>query len=249
MTLSHSFLTATAVAIVLSAPARAEDWAMQVTSYLWFPETRSGFETPRGEVQTKLSASDALKNLDAGLMVTGIARSDDWSIVGDVFYLDVDGSARTPFGVLFSKVASESKLTSASAYALYRVSSAGNYRLDLGLGLRAMHSDMTLRLLPGALAGEKLRVNDSWADPLLALRYDQSLNDNWTTSFALDYGGFGWGSASDETWQAVMTVGYRLNEKWSLNGGWRHLHIDRANDGVPYKLKMSGPLLGAAFRF
>lgn len=236
-------------AMLAGTAAQAQDWRFDLTSYLWFPETRTSIELPRGTATSELSASDALKNLDAGLMLSGTARRGPWTLVGDLLYMDVDGDGPTPFGVLFSGVAVETRLTALSGYALYNVIDDPHQRLDLGMGLRAMRSDVKLRLQPGLLPQEATRIRDDWVDTVLALRYSARLNDAWTAGVALDYGGFGIGSASDETWQAVATVGYALNDNWSLLAGYRHLHVDQESDGIPYKLKLSGPMLGVNWRF
>lgn len=240
------------VAILSVVPVRAQtpsDWSFDLTGYMWFPETRTTVTTPRGDAQTTLSASDALKNLDVGVMLSGAARRGKWSLVADFLYLDISASKSTPFGALFSEVEAGTRLMSASGYGLYQVSKGENYRLDVGLGFRAMQSDMTIRFRPGMLPGEKIKITDTWVDPLLALRYRLDFNEKWSAGLALDYGGFGWGSASDETWQAVATVGYSFNKQWAVAGGWRYLHVDRENGEHPYKLKMSGPMLGLTYRF
>ncbi len=238
-------------AIFAAAPAFAQDtgWHYSATSYLWFPETRTRVQTSRGPAETELSVQDALENLDMGVMLTAEARRDRWSLVGDLIYLDVDGSAPSPFGLLFSEVAAESKLTSISAYALYQVWANPQHNLDLGAGLRAGKADVTMTFRAGALPQQQLRFKDDWIDPVIALRYTGQIAQGWTTNLALDYGGFGIGSASDETWQAIATVGYQLNERWTLQGGYRHLRIDQEKDGLPYRLEMSGPVIGVSMKF
>jgi len=234
-----------------AVPALAQDanWNYSATSYLWFPQTTTGMETPRGTAEAELSAKDALENLDMGIMLTGQAQRDRWSLVGDLIYLDVDGSSPSPFGLLYSDVAAESKLTSISAFALYQVWQNSQHSLDLGAGLRAVKTDLTMTFRAGILPQSRIRIQDDWIDPVLALRYSGRLSDRWTGHMSLDYGGFGIGSASDETWQAVASLGYQLNDRWSLLAGYRHLQIDQEKDGLPYRLELSGPVFGLNIRF
>lgn len=249
--MTRNILVAGLAAALAATPALAQDgsWHYSATSYLWFPDTKTRVQTSRGPAESELSVSDALENLDMGVMLTAQARRDRWSLVADLIYLDVDGSAPSPFGLLFSEVATESRLTSISGYALYQVWANPDHSLDLGMGFRAGKADVTTTLRAGVLPQEKLHVTDNWVDPLVALRYTGQIAQGWSANLALDYGGFGIGSASDETWQVVATVGYQLSERWSLQGGYRHLRIDQEKDGLPYRLEMSGPVIGVSMRF
>ncbi|MNV95764.1 hypothetical protein D3C71_1906950 [compost metagenome] len=92
-------------------------------------------------------------------------------------------------------------------------------------------------------------VHDSWVDPLLAVRASAQLSDRWRAVLWVDGGGGDIGDASRETWQITSVVSFKLNEQWSMSGGYRHLYIDRESDGVAYDLKLSGPILGGSFRF
>ncbi|MBD9529573.1 outer membrane beta-barrel protein [Paracoccus sp. PAR01] len=244
-------LAGSAAALAAAAPATAQDrsWHYSATSYLWFPETKTRIQTPRGAAESELSVQDALENLDMGLMLTAQAQRDRWSVVGDLLYLDVDGSAPSPFGLLFSEVAAESKLTAISGYGFYQVWADPRHRLDLGAGLRAAKADVTLTFRAGVLPQERLRIKDDWIDPVLALRYSGQVAQGWSASVAADYGGFHIGDASEETWQVIATLGYQLNEKWSLQGGYRYLRIDQEKDGLPYRLEMSGPVIGVSMKF
>lgn len=112
-----------------------------------------------------------------------------------------------------------------------------------------MKSTLDLTFSPGALAGRQQYISESWIDPLIAARISTQLNDRWSVTAAFDYGGFGIGSASNETWQAIATLGYALNEDWTVMGGYRHLFVDRQNQGTDYSLEMTGLIFGATYRF
>ena len=72
-----------------------------------------------------------------------------------------------------------------------------------------------------------------------------------TTSGSLpassDYGGFGGGS--DESWQAFASVGYQFDPRWSVQGGWRYMAIEKEIDGRDLEVDLNGPLLGVTIRF
>jgi opacity protein-like surface antigen len=62
-------------------------------------------------------------------------------------------------------------------------------------------------------------------------------------SLYLDAGGFGVGS--DETYQAILGVGYHLNDKWTLVSGLRYIDFTRNGN----KFSQTGLSLGASYQF
>lgn len=84
-----------------------------------------------------------------------------------------------------------------------------------------------------------------WIDPILGLRARLDLTERLWLGLRGDLGGFGIGSASDFTWQAMGLLHYRLTEHWILSGGYRGLGFDRE----PYDLIQHGPILGFSYRF
>jgi len=241
----------TIVAIALAAPACAQDagWDFSVSGYMWLPKSTTKVDTPWGTAKSVLSIGDAMEALDFGSMISGTARRGRWAITGDLIYLNLSDDTSTPFGALFSNLHMRTKLASLSGYGMYEVYETDGTRVELGLGARAMKSTLDLTFSPGTLAGRQQHISDSWIDPLIAARISTQLNDRWSVTASLDYGGFGIGSASNETWQAIATLGYALSEDWTLMGGYRHLFVDRQNQGTDYSLEMTGLIFGATYRF
>lgn len=225
------------------------DWQIGVSSYVWLPETETSIETPLGTASSTLSRSDALDALDIGVMLGVSARRGPWSLIGDIFYLDLSFHDQTPFGRVFSAIDMRTTLTSLAGYGLYNLYDRDGLVLDAGAGLRMMSSDIEVTLQGVAQDDRDTSISDTWGDPLLALRASASLGERWQVAILADAGGFGIDRASDRTWQIVTALTYRISESWSASGGYRHLYVDRENDGVPYELEMSGPLLGVSYRF
>lgn len=231
------------------AVADTMDWQVELSSYGWFPETTSHVKTPLGTVKSELSASDALDSLDTAFMGSISARKGPWSVVGDIFYLDLSFKERSPFGRLFSEVETTTTLKSVGGYGLYSVFTNNWFALDAGVGARYLSGDIDVVLRGISRPDVKSSVNDAWVDPLVAVRATAHLGNSWRVVIWMDGGGFGVADASDRTWQLTSAVSYRLNDKWSLSGGYRYLYLDRETDGVPYDLKFSGPLVGLSYRF
>ncbi len=234
--------------LLLAAPAAAQDWTYDAAVYLWFPKTDVTLDTPLGSVTGELSISDALQDLDLAFMGAVEARKGPWGFVGDFVYMDVSSDAPTPRGLAFSEVAVDTKLTFFSAYGLYRVQGDERKSIDLGAGFRANWTDVTTSFVGAAAASRVFETDDDWVDPLLAARFRMKFDDQWYGALFLDGGGFGVGS--DSTYQVIATVGYRINEKWAVQGGYRYLNIDKEEtNSRDLEIELSGPIIGAVYRF
>jgi opacity protein-like surface antigen len=63
----------------------------------------------------------------------------------------------------------------------------------------------------------------------------------------VDYGGF---DGDDETWQAMLTADYAINESWMIRAGYRYLTADHeVDDGRTMSFTQSGPVIGVTYRF
>jgi|GEM_PF-1151308 len=241
----------TILSLISSFPALAQSspWGFEASSYIWLPESTTGIKTEAGNVDSELSVSDALDQLDVGIMLTGVAQRDRWSLVGDLVYLNLEAEENTPFGQLYSKLESDTTLFILNGYVFYQIYHPSDVGVGLGVGARAVDSSVETTLRPGLLPAGSDKVSDDWVDPVLAFRLLGQVSKSWSASLTLDFGGFGSVNASDSTWQGVALIAYQLTDSWLLRGGYRHLYIDREADGQSYDFEMSGALFGVSFRF
>jgi hypothetical protein len=236
------------LSLLLAGPASAQDWTYSAAVYLWFPKTDVTIETPRGTVEGELSISDALQNLDFAFMGALEARNGPWSLIGDLVYMDVSADAPTARGLAFSEVSVDSKLTLFSLYGMYRVHEDDKLSVDLGAGLRGYSTDVTTVFVGALSPTQSFESTDDWVDPLLAARLRVAFDDKWYGVLFVDGGGFGVGS--DYTYQVTASVGYRVNDRWSVQGGYRYLMFDRSpGDANDLKMSLSGPIIGGIYRF
>jgi hypothetical protein len=98
-------------------------------------------------------------------------------------------------------------------------------------------------LLPGFSKSKAV----SWADPIIAARYHIDVSKKFGFTVYGDVGGFG--LASQLTWQALGTVDYRPIDWLTIRAGYRHLFFDYQLPDLRLNLGLSGPILGATFRF
>lgn len=242
-------LLASALALAIAAPAAhaAPEWS--VTPYAWI----AGFDGTIGTTGGNAGIGDRV-NLDfgklgdnlelGGFMLNGSWRNGRWTAFGDWTYANVQSDAPTSVPTLYGSVKGEIKGNIVQANVGYDLFSRPDAHLDAYAGVRFYDLDLTMKLHGGIAPEATIDGNSSWADGVVGLRWTQQLSGPWELFAQGDVGAGG----SDLSYQAIGALGYR----WNWGGvfvGYRHLHADY-EDG-PYKLdaSLSGPLIGANFRF
>lgn len=235
------------LAVALATPALAQDsgWSFALSPYAWTPGLTSSVETAWGTVEVDKSIGDVLSDLDLAFMGAFEARNGRWSLIADLFYADLSESRATPLGVLFSQVRIETDVRALSGYVAYRVHENDLVAVDLMAGFRVNSVDLNVSLSPGLLQGQRFGASETWVDPLIGGRVRLAIADQWFATALVDVGSGG----SDLTWLAFASLGYQIDERWSIQGGWRHVSIDKSIDGRDVEIDLSGPLLGFTVRF
>lgn len=239
---------ACALVALLAGPAAAQDsdWEFGATIYGWVPSLGASVDTAFGTIESDASGNSVLSNLDMAFMGVFEARNGPWSVIGDLLYSDLSASQPTPFGGLFSEAVVETKIAAFSGYLTYRVYETSGVTIDVGGGFRAFGVDLGVTLNPGILAGQSSTSSDSWVNPLLAGRIIVPFNDKWFGTAFVDFGGTG---SDDKTWQALASVGYKFDDRWSMQLGYRQMDLTHDLGGNPATISMSGPIIGATFKF
>lgn len=239
---------ASAAFLVLSAApgfAQESNWVFSTSAYLWLNDTTITADTPRGEVTSTLDFSDAIDQLDFAYMGTLEARNGPWAVLGDLMYFKLSADGPSPAGLLFSGVEAKSETTILSTYVTYRVHEDANIAVDLGGGARALWLDSETTLLAGTLPTEQFKESKNLLDPVLAARIRVAFSDRMFGALWLDGGG----TNDSKTWQVLATVGYKLNEKWTFQAGYRYLDAEWDTNLGEASLEFSGPIIGATYRF
>jgi hypothetical protein len=241
---SVSTLAAVLMAAVTVAPTTgvAQDWSGQVTLYGWGAGVTGDFTPFTGAPTLSFdkSLSEVLEDLDAAFFVTGLARRGDLVLFGDLTYSSSSRSGLTPLG----PAAGEVTLRSLTLAAGRRFDAGGGSTLDVMGGLRAWQIDGSVS---APLAGISIAPQAEFVDPIIALRGNAPLSDRWSLLGYIDVGGFGAGS--DLTWQASVTANYQATDNHYLSIGWRHLYVDYSDGGTVFEGAMTGPVIGATWRF
>jgi hypothetical protein len=238
-----------ALALPLAAfcnPAFAQNWEYSVALYGWGPDTGVTIDTPLGEVSGELSFSEAWEALDLAFMGVATAQRGKLSFILDTVYLELSDDRATPGVLGFAGATINSQVSITNTYVMWEVMNEGTSRFDLGAGVRFYNTDTDAALIGGPVPAS-FNIGDDWIDPVFAVRYRNDFSSDWYATFFADAGGFGTGS--EFTWQGVATVGYRFTDSFSLEAGYRILRSDRIEANGSIDLDLSGPLIGARFRF
>jgi opacity protein-like surface antigen len=88
-----------------------------------------------------------------------------------------------------------------------------------------------------------------WIDPLVGLRVGADLCERLSVVVAGNVGGFGIGSASKFSWEALAFLDWRFSESTSLALGYRGLGLDHGKGNAQADMTLHGPLLGLVLHF
>lgn len=257
------------LALCLSAGAHAQDagdqWRFALTPYVWLPNVDGTLKYgvppgTSGAPEVSIGPNDYLVNLEFALMVMGEARRGRWSVFSDVVYTDFSeqgssvgeidlGGGLVSIPVDSGTRASLSSLvwTFASGYTLVEGPRA---TLDIFGGVRYLNVDTSvdwnLTVAGGGfpLSGSISRRVDLW-DGIVGVRGRVRLGDGaWSMPYSFDVGT----GSSDLTANSMLGVSYGF-EWGDVTLAYRHLHYDQADGKFIQDLRLSGPAMGATFRF
>jgi hypothetical protein len=251
----------------LAGATHAADWRFSVTPYLWLPNIEANGTTDSppdsgagGEPSYEVGPVDYLEHLDMVLMLTGEARRDRWTLRTDVIYLDfsneravVDsvtgpgGEIEIPLnaGTSSSFTGLEAQLT--LGYVLVDKPGVtaeffGGVRyFDISFELD-WEFDGPLNLLPQSGSFEQ---STRPLDGIVGAKARFTLGDGkWFMPLHADVGA----GDSSVTWQLAAGVGYSFS--WGdLLFVYRHLELEHDPVDVVERMALSGPAIGASFRF
>ncbi|MEA2068611.1 MAG: hypothetical protein U9P12_05370 [Verrucomicrobiota bacterium] len=259
-----------------AAPAtQGDQWEFTLAPYLWMSgiQGKEGVVGAGPPVDIDLSFTDIAEIMDFGFMLSGELRKGKWAVVNDFLYLEVSGDATLtgPLRQLFTaKVELAQETMTDTLAASYRCVDNERVQLDMLAGVRMWYVDTsiditvtdrptrpqrpgilppplqpTLPTLPTIPDSVSSSDSDFWMDPVVGLKVAADLGAN----FSVMAGGFFGIGDSDEDWSLVAMLNYDVKEWFALLAGYRHMSVDYDNGGFVYDVEMSGPVLGAAFKF
>lgn len=235
-----------------------ETWKYELTIYGWYSGVDADIGLPNGPGSgddITIETSNIIDNLQMILMSTFEARNDRWALVADVIYMDVsDDEDRNLYAPSSGKPVNASidvgitswVLTGGIAYDVVQ-SPHGTFAIAGGARLLTADVDVNLGLKgPLSIADPSIEVSDTetYVDGFVGVRGSIVLNEHWYLPYYADIGT----GESDLTWQTLVGVGYRFG--WGdIRLAYRYMSYDFGDDKFMQNLALSGPVLGAGFRF
>jgi hypothetical protein len=242
-------------------------WRYSLTPYAWFPNINQTLQinTRLGggkTVNVEVKPDSYLSDLDFALMGTFEARKGDWALAMDLIYNDFSdeqGKIRTVQGPggneslpIDTNVNVDIKVLIWQGIGSYTVVRNASGTLDMFGGVRYLGLETSTDLSfsgPNGVLGRSGGSSDKinvW-DGIVGVRGAVNLGENrdWFLPYYLDIGA---GNYSNWTWQGWAGVGYRFD--WGdLVLAYRNLSYSTTGDEVLQDMRLSGPALGATFRW
>ena len=221
-------------------------WHFSISPYLWIAGINGQAGVNDLAVDVDSGLTDDNVHLNAGFMSTIEARRNRWVLLTDVQYSNLGTERPTPRG-LFSDATAEFKTFILDPEVGYRVASNAEKgrSLDVLGGFRFWHLRANLELDPGRLSARSGSRSKNWVDAVGGVRGRYAVTKRIVLIGKADLGGGG----SQFTYQLFGGAGFNVSRSVSLIGAYRLLHVDYDKDNFLFDMGLSGPVLGASFRF
>jgi hypothetical protein len=232
-------------------PAGGSLWSFRVSPYFWMTSLKGdvgvGKRLPPAKVDIDFNQIfDAIDWSHPPVMLSGEVRYDRFAFVTDFIDVKLEDSQSPTIGPVSLKTDATLTLAIWTFGGSYRLLQQGPATLDVMAGGRLWNLDGTLKL-KGPRRGRNFSGNQTWVDPIVGVSGRVDLGSGFALQAEGDVGGFGVGADSD--WQVVGALQYQVSNWLSLDAGYRYLTVNYSNGGFRLDASMSGPIIGASFRF
>ena len=229
-----------------SQPAPTDKWQFVFSPYFWMAGLHGTTGGPNRTVQVDESFGDIFDSLKFAFMGVFEAHKNKWAIQTDVEFVSLEDENATP-GPLFSSATAKIKtfvFTPEVGYKIYSDPDKGSFVQVLG-GTRIWHISADLNFNAGLLPAVQIKNSRSWVDGVVGMRGKAALSEKFFVMGRFDMGGGG----SKFTYQLFGGLGYNLNKKVALVGGYRVLDVNYDKNNFLYDTNQRGPIMGVGFRF
>ena len=239
----------------------SEPWEFQVIPYMWALGMEGDVGIGGAVSSVDMSFGDIWDNLDFAGMMHVEARKGRWGLFLDPLYakMSMDGKTR----LLKADVDVEMAIVELGAFYRLNENSSGvgaepsltTLTFDVLAGGRYMHVDTDIDIKGLGPFGARIKIDDNedWVDPFIGLRVRANLTRKLFLNLRGDIGGFGISDCSDVAGNLMGVLGYQLNERTAILGGYRYLSVDyedgSGSDLFKFDTALSGPIFGVSFTF
>jgi hypothetical protein len=240
-----SVLGVLSLLVTIISPASADTWENRVSVYGWLAgidgTTRFPIDNP---APIEVDVSDIIDDINMVFMGNYEGRSEKWSVLTDVVYLDLGDSRSVGTALGSARAGLDIKSWVVHAAFGYALPAPKSTPVNLIAGVRYLSLDGELEASLGNGPGRSASESESVTDAIVGVRGQVSLNENWFLPYHADLGAGG----SDYSYQLFGGVGYRAGAL-DFEIGYRHIYFDLGDDRFMKEFQISGPALGLGFRF
>jgi len=229
-----------------NSQSSGSEWEIYGSPYLYMTGLK-GTVGARGRTQdVDLSFGDILSHFKVGIMGLVEAKKNRFVLLNDIMWINLEETRTNtpPAAFLSSEVKVKQFMWDPEAG--YRLVDKEGGSLDVLGGMRLMSVAAALNTTSGILPGFSVDQRKTWATPVGGVRGMVNLSPKVFASAKWDIGG-GWGA--DFTTQVYAGLGYKINNKFALVGGYRYLRMEYDdNSGFLFDTSMNGFVVGAKIR-
>jgi hypothetical protein len=220
-------------------------WRVSSSMYGWFTRLDGNMKFHGTTVPVDVPFNKIFDNLKFTFMGLVEVGKGKWSFMADLFYARLEPSVSTQLADFDSQI--EQFIGNFAVF--YRIVENPESRIDTYAGARVnwMETDVAIQG-KGPFGKSSSESGDkTWVDPIIGVRCHHDFNDKLFIRALGDVGGFS--ISSDITWQAMVSLGYRVTDHASVGLGYRALGTDYTSGSTTYDVVSHGLLLGLEYKF
>lgn len=229
-----------------NAQELSSDWQFYFTPYLWMTglgmETRGIGPLPSNDFQ--MDFSDVWDHLNFAFEANLEARNDRFVAVLDFNYFDL-GADQGLSGPTFTRAAVDMTGILAAANVGYTLVKPDPISFEPFVGVQVYSVDVDVSVQGGP--SPSASDSKTFVDPMVGFRSRLMLGSEFFVDGVAQIGGFG--VSSKLTYQLFGGVGWQANEWLQVRAGYRHFYLEQSGNTLIRNVTMSGPIVGATFRF
>ena len=220
-------------------------WRVSTSMYGWFTRLDGHMEFNGTTVPVDVPFNKIFDNLKFTFMGLVEVGKGKWSFMSDLFYARLEPSASNRIADFDSQI--EQFIGNFAGF--YRIVETPTTRVDTYGGIRVNWMETDVEIQGKGPFGKNFTesADKTWVDPIIGMRVHHDLTDKFFIRALADIGGFG--ISSDITWQAMVSLGFRVTENASLGLGYRGLGTDYTSGSTTYDVISHGLLLGLEYKF
>ena len=229
-----------------SAQENSSDWQFYFTPYLWMTglgmETRGIGSVPSNEMNVDFS--QVWDHLNFAFQANLEARKDRFFAMLNFNYFNL-GADEGLSGPVFDHASLDMVGVLASANVGYTLVKPEPISFEpfVGVQVYSVDVDLSFRGGPSPSASD----TKTFVDPMVGFQSRLMLGSDFFVDGLATVGGFGVNSKL--TYQLFGGVGWQANEWLQVRAGYRHFFLEQSGGKLIRNVTMSGPIVGATFRF